>query len=180
MANKLYEETAVADIAVAIRQAHGGTDKYTVAQMGDAIRANRRVYEGELTETIVGLTAYLVLAKEDVLAEHRSDDTLFVRVAFDVEAEAYTVIRAWAANVVGYMAVDGGTGDALQFRNRYNDNTVNSFAYGYKRMDSEVVDGVGSILITADGELRIYSGSVFNYTLRPSKWKVIVEWGSIT
>lgn len=38
MAKKLYEETDIADIAVAIRE-QGGTGKYKVRQMGDAVRA---------------------------------------------------------------------------------------------------------------------------------------------
>lgn len=38
MANKLYEETAIQDIARAIREKNGGTATYKVAQMGNAIR----------------------------------------------------------------------------------------------------------------------------------------------
>lgn len=38
MANKLYEETAIQDIASAIREKNGSTDTYKVAQMGNAIR----------------------------------------------------------------------------------------------------------------------------------------------
>lgn len=38
MANKLYNETAIQDIAVAIREKNGSSDTYTVSQMGDAIR----------------------------------------------------------------------------------------------------------------------------------------------
>lgn len=39
MADKLYSEAAVRDIAVAIREKNGSTAKYTVGQMGDAVRA---------------------------------------------------------------------------------------------------------------------------------------------
>lgn len=39
MANKLYEETHIKDIADAIREKNKGTGTYTVAQMGEAIRA---------------------------------------------------------------------------------------------------------------------------------------------
>ena len=175
MANKLYEEAAVSDIAAAIRQAHGGTDTYTVGEMGDAIRANRRVYEGELTETIVGGSTYLALAKEDVLAEHRSDDTLFVRVAFDVEAQAYTVIRAAACNSLSFPwweTVD------LQKSRRWTTATSETIQQSAVRIDSDSPLGVACINITSDGELRIYSNSN-NFALRPSKWKAIVEWGSI-
>ena len=39
MGNKLYQESAIQDIAAAIREKNGGTATYTVAQMGAAIRA---------------------------------------------------------------------------------------------------------------------------------------------
>ena len=39
MPKKLYEESSVRDIAVAIREKNGSTTKYTVGQMGDAVRA---------------------------------------------------------------------------------------------------------------------------------------------
>lgn len=39
MANKLYNETSIQDIAMAIREKNGLEDKYNVSQMGDAIRA---------------------------------------------------------------------------------------------------------------------------------------------
>lgn len=39
MANKLYEESDIQDIAIAIREQNGSSTKYTVSQMGDAVRA---------------------------------------------------------------------------------------------------------------------------------------------
>lgn len=39
MANKLYEETAIRDIADAIREKNGGNATYRVSEMGDAVRA---------------------------------------------------------------------------------------------------------------------------------------------
>lgn len=39
MANKAYSETAIQDIADAIREKNGSTDTYTVAQMGAAVRS---------------------------------------------------------------------------------------------------------------------------------------------
>lgn len=39
MANKLYEESSIQDIADAIREKNGGTATYTVSQMGAAVRA---------------------------------------------------------------------------------------------------------------------------------------------
>lgn len=38
MANKLYEESSVQDIAKAIREKNGSTATYKVSQMGNAIR----------------------------------------------------------------------------------------------------------------------------------------------
>lgn len=37
MANKLYEESCIQDIAAAIREKNGSNNTYTVAQMGAAI-----------------------------------------------------------------------------------------------------------------------------------------------
>lgn len=39
MSNKLYDENAVSDIADAIREKNGTEDTYTIAEMGDAVRA---------------------------------------------------------------------------------------------------------------------------------------------
>lgn len=39
MAKKLYEEASVQDIAKAIREKNGGTTKYTIGEMGTAVRA---------------------------------------------------------------------------------------------------------------------------------------------
>lgn len=39
MAKKLYEESSVRDIAVAIREKNGTATKYKVAEMGAAVRA---------------------------------------------------------------------------------------------------------------------------------------------
>lgn len=39
MANKLYEEASIEDIAIALREKNGSTTKYRVSQMGDAVRA---------------------------------------------------------------------------------------------------------------------------------------------
>lgn len=39
MANKLYEEASIKDIAIALREKNGSTTKYSVSQMGDAVRA---------------------------------------------------------------------------------------------------------------------------------------------
>ena len=39
MANKLYEESSISDIADAIREKNGSSNTYTVAQMGNAVRA---------------------------------------------------------------------------------------------------------------------------------------------
>ena len=38
MANKLYEESAIQDIALAIREKNGTSAKYTVSEMGGAVR----------------------------------------------------------------------------------------------------------------------------------------------
>lgn len=45
MANKLYEESDIQDIAIAIREQNGSSTKYTVSQMGDAVRAIQKGIE---------------------------------------------------------------------------------------------------------------------------------------
>lgn len=175
MANKLYEESAVADIAAAIRETNGKTDTYTVAQMGDAVRANRRVYTGELTETIVGTGAYLALAKSDILAQHRNDENLFVRVEFDAEAAPYTIIGCWGTNRVNILPFVSNY--IYQLSKRYDQSGF--FASGNVAVPvngESASGGVGTIGITEDGELRIYSNSSVNYALRPGKWTAVVEW----
>ena len=39
MANKLYQESAIQDIAAAIREKNGTADTYKVADMGNAVRS---------------------------------------------------------------------------------------------------------------------------------------------
>ena len=48
MANKLYNEEAISDIAVAIREKNGTENTYNVAEMGQAIR-NISVGDGGIT-----------------------------------------------------------------------------------------------------------------------------------
>lgn len=176
--NKLYEETSISNIAEAIRETTTGVnDKYTVSQMADAIRSgNRRVYKGTVTSAIVGSGKYLTIAKEDILAQHRNDATLFVRVEFDIEPTAYTIVKSWGSNTPGVTMPQQTTG-VCQYSLRY-DGSVN-WSYGSVGAAvnaATVATQVAYIHITADGELRIYSNSASNYAIRPSNYIAIVEW----
>lgn len=51
MANVLYEESDVQDIADAIREQNGSTETYTVSEMGDAVRSLGTPIDSELSET---------------------------------------------------------------------------------------------------------------------------------
>lgn len=173
MANKLYEETAVADIADAIRQINGKTKFYTVAEMGNAIREiKRKVYRGTVTETVVGQGVYAVLAKDSFLAEHREDETLFIRIQFDVEPQAYTIAETWCVgeNKKGFLP-----SNAYQCCKRYTSVTEISYSSPGVPVNSENSHGVGCVLIMDDGELRIYSNSSSNYAIRKAAYTVIVE-----
>ena len=182
MANKLYDEASIKDIANAIREKNGKADAYTVAQMGSAIRGiqtetteeNRRVYTGTITTTTVGQGAYVVLAKDSILAEHRSDLSLFVRVEFDIEPTAYTVVKNWAGNVNGVVLMDSTTNKQLV--KRWDGSALQQITSSAISIDTDEISGVGQVRITEDGELRIYSNSNSNYAIRPSNYTVRVEW----
>lgn len=173
MANKLYEENAISDIASAIRKINGKSDSYTVAEMGDAIRGiGRVVYKGRITEVVKGSGVYAVLAKDSFLAEHRADETLFVRVEFDVEPAPYTIVKNWASAVAYEVIPDNYT----QYAYRYNGNGETDIRKSTSCVfTNDSPDGVGSVLISEDGELRIYSNST-NFAIRPSAYTVIVEY----
>ena len=173
MANKLYEETSIQDIANAIRSINGNTDSYTVAEMGEEIRKVRKVYTGNVTDTTVGSGKYKVLIEKDsFLAEHRADPTLFVRVKFDVTPEAYTIVETWCVgdNRLGYLSAA-----KHQVCMRYDGSIKPSFSTPSEPVTSEKYDGVGCVLITEDGDLQIYSNSSSSYAIRPSNYTVIVE-----
>ena len=175
--NKLYEETAVSNIADAIRETTTGVnDKYTVSQMADAIRSGkRRVYKGTVTSAIVGSGKYLTIAKEDILAQHRGDATLFVRVEFDVAQQPYTIVKSWGSNTPGVTLPENTTG-ICQKMIRWGSNGNRDYNATTSSVNTTSPSGVGCLQITADGELRIYSNSASNYAIRPSNYIAIVEW----
>jgi hypothetical protein len=136
---------------------------------------HRREYGYEITEPVVGHAAYVALAKDDLLAEIRTLDTLFIRVESDIEPTAYTVVKTWAANDIQKVP----TADR-QRTHRWGSSANYDTAGNSIRLDSttdsEINGKVGLVNITEDGELRWYSGSNGNYYLRHCNVKVIVEW----
>ena len=137
---------------------------------------HRREYTGEITESIVGQSAYAALVQDDLLAEIRTLDTLFVRVESDLtEPIAYTVVKTWAANNAQTIP----TSD-MQRIHRWSSSGGYDTAGNAIRLDSttdsEINGKVGLVNITKDGELRWYSGSNGNFYIRPCNFKVIVEW----
>lgn len=176
MANKMYEESSIQDIANAIREKNGNADTYKVSQMGDAIRdIPTKVYHGEVVSTVSGGGKYVVLAKDDWLAEHRTDETLFVRAEFVHERVAYTVAKSWAQNTVHLFLYNTTT--AHQAFLRYNQNVLESYNYIEHKIhdNTTLTSGVGRLHITEDGELRCYANSS-NYAIRPGKYVVKIEW----
>lgn len=183
MANKLYEESHIQDIANAIREKNGNSNTYTVAQMGDAIRNipsgecehNMKVYTGTITENIIGSQVHATLLKNDFLKEHRNDANLFVRVEFDVGSTAYTIIKTWGFNAVGIFPSD--TTVMKQYCMRYAaDGTTKNVVEMEEPLNTDSTTKVGALQITEEGELRIYSNSASNYAIRPSNYTVTVEW----
>lgn len=144
----------------------------------------RREYSGTLETkpnepaqgAIVGSYAYLELAKDELLKEIREYDTLFIRVEFDIdltdptELPKYTIVKTWATNVDGELIPAAGN----QLVYRINDDPKVVRTNLLKKIYDDP-PGIGFVHITEDGELRIYSGSL-NYAIRPSNFKVIVEW----
>ena len=182
MVNKLYLESAIQDIANAIREKNGKSDTYTVSQMGNAIRdisigeeCNHKIkeYAGTITETILGNRKYAVLAKDAVLAEHRNEENLTVVVAFDIEPTANTVRKVFAFNKTDMLY---GEADHYQYTRRWGSTVNRSDSYLDIPVGDETIETlVGLVKITADGELRVYSNSA-NYAIRPSNYTVRVEW----
>ena len=137
----------------------------------------RKEYNGEIVSTVLGGSVYAVLAKDACLAEHRNDETLFVRVEFDIAPTAYTIVKTWAQNGVPGDVILVNTTTACQHIYRWDADAARSMGGNVNppNLDSNP-GGVGWVQITADGELRCYSNSTSNYAIRPSKYKVVVEW----
>lgn len=133
----------------------------------------RKEYTGEIVSTVIGTDAYVVLAQDDLLAEHRNTESLFVRVEFDIGSTPYTVVKSWAANAVDTIVRDSS--ENTQQVHRWDSSGKKSIGYPATLITDNTPVGVGSIIITAAGELRCYSRST-NYAIRPSKYKVIIEW----
>ena len=138
---------------------------------------HRREYTGEIVSTVVGATAYVVLLQDELLAEIRTLDTLFIRVECDIEPTAYTVVKNWAANrAMNTIPVDPTlSGNMCQFTYRLDASATRNLSYISVPVNTDAPNSVGCLQITEDGELRCYSNSG-NYAIRPCNYKVIVEW----
>ena len=138
---------------------------------------HRREYSGTIDDEVVGSSAYAVLTKnnplaQDLLAEVRTRDTLFVRVECYLDHEPSTIVRTWAANVNGERIPANGN----QLVYRVNSSGERSLANIIRPLYEEPTQlTVGQLHITEDGELRFYSASL-TYAIRPCNYKVIVEW----
>lgn len=135
---------------------------------------HRREYKGPIASEVKGYDAYAALANDNLLAEIRTLDTLFVRVEFDIdltEPPIHTIVKTWASNV------DGGVMPTIghQLVHRLDASAKTSFANILRPIYEEPTTSVGLLHITENGELRAYSGSL-NYAIRKCNFKVIVEW----
>ena len=122
----------------------------------------------------MGTNAYAVLAQDELLAQIRNEALLFVRVEFDIQPTAYTVLKSWGTNSAN-LVIPGGA-DQYQRIARYDANAQ----YNSQNLDIPVntnsPTGVGCVQIAENGELRCYSNSTTNYAIRPCAFKVVVEW----
>lgn len=141
-----------------------------------ATEENRLTFTGSITETTVGSGKYIVLLKNDKLAEIRNEVDLFVRVEFDIDPTPYTIVKSWACNNTDRIIIDSTT--SYQIIHRWeasSKKSIGTIVYAINDNTSPT-SSVGRLYITEDGELRVYSNSSSNYAIRPSNYKAIVEW----
>ena len=134
----------------------------------------RKEYTGNIVSTVVGADAYAVLAQDELLAAIRNEELLFVRVEFDVVATAYTIFKNWCSNSAN--SVIPVSTDQYQYVARYDANAAISNTYINVPVNTNSPVSVGCVQITENGELRCYSNSAANYSIRPCTYKVVVEW----
>lgn len=135
---------------------------------------HHKEYTGEIVSTVLGTGAYAVLAQDEFLAEIRNGELLFVRVEFDIEPTAYTVLKNWCTN--SYNLVIPDTVISYQHVVRYDANAEYNNAQINVPVNTNSPISVGCVQITENGELRCYSNSRSNYAIRPCTYKVVVEW----
>ena len=131
----------------------------------------RKEYTGTIVSTVLGTNAYAVLAQDELLAGIRNEELLFVRVEFDVVATAYTIVKNWCFN-----SIIPGSLDQYQHVVRYDANAEYNKASISVPVNTNSPVSVGCVQITENGELRCYSNSSTNYSIRPCTYKVVVEW----
>ena len=134
----------------------------------------RKEYTGEIVSTVVGTGAYAVLVQDELLAEIRNEELLFVRVEFDIGPTPYTVLKSWSTNSHNLVIPDSNT--HYQQVLRYDVNAEYSAGYVDVPVNTNSPKSVGCVQITGNGELRCYSNSSTNYAIRPCAYKVVVEW----
>ena len=134
----------------------------------------RKEYTGNIVTTVVGSNAYAVLAQDELLTVIRNEELLFVRVDFDIQPTAYTILKSWGANSLNLVMPN--TGDRYQLVVRYDANAGYSNSNVDVPVNTNSPTSVGCLQITENGELRCYSNSSSNYAIRPCAYKVVVEW----
>ncbi len=172
----VYEKmTALAD---AIRSKRHISDKLSLDGMVEEInRISYKRYTGSVASTVLGTGAYAVLVTDSELAAIRNEDNLTVKVRFQPTEEApYTILgcigfNTFGGNVTGYI-------DNYQQVRRCG-ATVDDITGSYPITpvcSDEPCAIVGTMCITSDGELRVYSNSISNYAIRPGTFTVEMIW----
>ncbi len=165
----------------------GGT-VYKPSQIVDEIEKilseNICVFDGEITETIVGINSdgeykKALLVNSPIIANHYKDDTFSVRVYFDLPVEnqiAYTIISNFSMNNPNLALKYALSRDRTQRVARYEAGGTIGATYGtYCMADGSGTTCIGYLTADSDGNLYIVPRSI-NYAVRPSKYTVEIRW----
>ena len=134
--------------------------------------SRHKEYTGNIVSTVIGTGAYAVLVQDELLANIRNEELLFVRVDFDIQPTAYTVLKSWGANSTRLVIPNVN----YQVVARYDADVAYITQYNKVPVNTNTPTGVGCLEIAENGELRCYSNSSTNYAIRPCTYKVVVEW----
>lgn len=118
MANVLYEENDVQDIAYAIREQNGTTETYNVSEMGDAVRCLGTPIDSELSETSTNPVQNKVLvAKFNELTSSTANTTDNKIGDHNTSESAHNDIRLLITDVItklnNFLDVDDTKSDQL-------------------------------------------------------------------
>lgn len=174
MANVLYDETAIQDIANAIREKNGLTDTYNVSQMGDAIRAIKTGSGLPITSftNVLGLDTTIIkegyrMTSSGYSAKDNVRSIAILMPDYDTHTIRIRGIVPYNANIYGVSNVTLDGHDTAYAKAYYYDGYVDEYGdyaidvatsnLQYVAFNMFAVDGA---IITIDEPIGVvYSGS---------------------